>query len=809
MDNLTDTQELKFIQYDAIKKQALDYIKKIGEKKWDDYTEHDPGITILENLLFAIMDLDYRLKFQIEDILAIKDNTQDNKIEFFNAEKILPSSPITLNDYYKIILDTKGVINCKIIPRNNDNEIRGLYDVYLYIDNIIINKDKVIDNVKKLLYQNRNLCEDFNSITLFENIDVTIDATIHISNMLNIDDQYIDIFSSVLIAAQCFFIPIVKYKNLSNILSIVKTFDKIYNGPLLTHGFILDSDLEKSKIKNEFLILDLIEHISKITNIDHISNFKIINAKTNEEYKFKIRTEINQVIHLVFKKSNIKIIKRQKNIDIDHARALSCTKRLYAILAQKNDNNTESIGLYQGKYKNLSKYYSIQRDFPLIYGVGEEGTYGKNDEIQTKNLKCYLLIFDQICSIFLSKLENFKNIISINTPRKQFEKYKIPEDVPYINVLLKPPTNHSKCSFSEDMFFAIQREELGFKFSDFRSKNIIEVCEQYLNDILYKSNKNMRNYMIDHLLNRFSENFNNDIDIQADKKKILMLYDDLSYNRAKGLKLYDTAEQQDWGSDNMSYFEKKIYLFWNIKNIKLRLLYMQLKSKIAIVKKTIGEEDLMYDSNLYMNSIYKNQYKFFYRSNCKNILELILLHGEEESNYKIVKKTKKTDHNINTTNYEIQLFYNHNDTDYISLESIYGRIQNYDTAKNIIQKSIENIKRINIESEGMHLLEHIFLRDKDNKIYVHDNISFQATIIFPSWPKKFQDSTLRKNIEQWIYDNAPAHINFNILWLGVEQMELFENTYKYWYNLKTTDNIKNEDMEIIKKKLLNYIEGIK
>ena len=807
MDDFNDTQALKFVQYDAIKKQALDYIKKIGGNKWDDYAEHDPGITILENLLFAIMDLDYRLKFPIEDILAVKDNTQDNKIAFFNAEKILPSSPITLNDYYKIILDTKGVINCKITPRNNDNEIRGLYDVYLYIDSIITNKDKIIDNVKNLLYQNRNLCEDFNSITVFENIDVTIYATIHISNMLNIDDQYVDILSSVLISAQCFFIPIVKFQSLGGILNVAKTFDKIYNGPLLTHGFILDDDLEKYKIKNEFLILDLIEHISKITHIDHISNFKIINTETNEEYKFKITTKPYQVIHVVFKKSNIKIIKRQKNIDIDHVRAIACTKRLYAILAQKNENNDEGIEFYNGEYKHLSKYYSIQRDFPLIYGVGEEGPYGDNDEIQTKNLKCYLLIFDQICSIFLSKLENFKNIISINTEKNQFEKYKIPEDVPYINDLLKRPTKYTQCSFSEDMFFAIQREELGFKLHDCASQNIKEVCEKYLNDILYKSDKNMRNYMIDHLLNRFSENFNNDIDIQANKKKILMLYDDLSYNRAKGLKLYDT--EQDWGSDNMSYFEKRLYLFWNIKNMKLRLLYMQLKSRIAIVKRAIGEEDLLYDRNFYMNSIDKNQYKFLYRSNCKNVCDMILLHGEDESNYKIVKKTKKNNNNTNTINYEIQLFYNHNETDYISLESIYGRIQNYDTAKNIIQKSIENIKRINTESEGMHLIEHIFLRNKDNKTDVNDDISFQATIIFPSWPKKFQDITLRKNIEQWIYDNAPAHIKFNILWLGIEQMELFESTYKYWYNLKTSNNFKNEDMEFIKKKMLDCINELK
>lgn len=61
---------LEYIKYDEIKEEALSFINKIGGEKWNNLSEHDPGITILENLLFAIMDIDYRSKFLMIDLLA-------------------------------------------------------------------------------------------------------------------------------------------------------------------------------------------------------------------------------------------------------------------------------------------------------------------------------------------------------------------------------------------------------------------------------------------------------------------------------------------------------------------------------------------------------------------------------------------------------------------------------------------------------------------------------------------------------------------------------------------------------------------
>ena len=56
--------------YQLLRSYGLDYIQKLGGKLWTDYNIHDPGITILELLCYALTDLGYRTAFPIQDILT-------------------------------------------------------------------------------------------------------------------------------------------------------------------------------------------------------------------------------------------------------------------------------------------------------------------------------------------------------------------------------------------------------------------------------------------------------------------------------------------------------------------------------------------------------------------------------------------------------------------------------------------------------------------------------------------------------------------------------------------------------------------
>lgn len=114
--------------YNALRKQGIDGIAALGSDIWTDYNFSDPGVTILEAVAYAITDLAYRTGFDVKDLLAPETLTGDTwKQVFYTARQILHNSPLTIDDYRKLIIDVKGVRNAWLTPGKD-------YEVPVWID---------------------------------------------------------------------------------------------------------------------------------------------------------------------------------------------------------------------------------------------------------------------------------------------------------------------------------------------------------------------------------------------------------------------------------------------------------------------------------------------------------------------------------------------------------------------------------------------------------------------------------------------------------------------------------------------------
>ncbi|WP_339875678.1 hypothetical protein [uncultured Algoriphagus sp.] len=94
------------LDYELLRKEGMEYIESLSSSIWTDYNSHDPGITILEALCYAITELGYRVNFDIKDHLA-----EANGQTFFTARDILTTAPLTIADYRKLLIDLPGVNN--------------------------------------------------------------------------------------------------------------------------------------------------------------------------------------------------------------------------------------------------------------------------------------------------------------------------------------------------------------------------------------------------------------------------------------------------------------------------------------------------------------------------------------------------------------------------------------------------------------------------------------------------------------------------------------------------------------------------
>lgn len=790
-----EAKETEYLDYYKLKYKAIEYLRHLGGNKWNYYEENDPGITILENLLFAIMDLDYRINFPIEDLLAEDPKHSGPEKPFFMPVEILPSSPITLNDYYKLILDVNGVRNCRVIPRTIG--IGGLYDVLLHVEpQEEKHKRQVIETVWHKLNANRNLCEDFNSIKSFNIVDIYLDISLEPNiELLKTPDAYDNLAAQILVDVQEFFIPKIKFKSLGEMLKNYQ-LDKIYEGPLLAHGFIDDNGLEKNFLKTSFSLIDIIDQINSKDNIWRIFNFDFINTATGKKYTNILEICEDQVVRVNFSKSKIVLLHNNEILITNPVVIVNTAKHWYAISNINNVVEEEQIDHYRGEYRNLKEYLSIQNDFPLIYGVGEDGISEDATQEQKDNilmLKQYLAIFDQVFSIYTMRLENIKNLLSIDYDFQYVSRYSIPRTIPDLYKLLKKPTE----THEDDIFFDIQKKY--FKIDlNYASKGFFNSINGYVNSLCYWLVGDRRKKVIDHLLARFSEKINIDCDltdIDASKQNLILNYSELSTNRSKALDITQDTEH----TSTESTFMKKLCICFGIRHDRLSTIHKYIDGKFFMWH-GFGQQS---PKTIIKKSQQLND-EFVFHGNFKNIFYLVLLYGHEPNNYTIHKRFN----NAKNSDYVVKLWVNDTRTKFINLESTTFRQIDYETAKDIVAKTTEKIKQINIDSEGGYLVEHILLRTSTG-IYSEQDYSFRMTIVFPDWPYRFQKENFKKSIVTWITDNSPAHVVVDILWLNVKQMEIFESLYMHWFKTRHDNNIMLQEKDQISDELLAMIKKLK
>ena len=313
--------------FDFLRKEGIKHIEKLSGDIWTDYNTHDPGITLLEALCYAITDLSYRTGFEMKDILAHEHLDENSwKNIFYTAKQILPSNPVTISDYRKMLIDIPGVRNAWITksegcevpiyisypdfdteknkdaekksnPCNDDNkihiklafqpddpattntkdkiiELNGLYKIIIEYEEDIRDKkqkDDIKKEIKNKLHSHRSLCEDFASITAAVPREFLLKTDV----ILKDDADPEKVLAEMCFRIQNYFTPSQKFYTLEELLEKGKYSEDIFEGPFLTHGFIPDEELEKTDLFRDMRLSDIINSVADIDGIIALSKFKV------------------------------------------------------------------------------------------------------------------------------------------------------------------------------------------------------------------------------------------------------------------------------------------------------------------------------------------------------------------------------------------------------------------------------------------------------------------------------------------------------------------------------------------------------
>ena len=298
-----------------------------------------------------------------------------------------------------------------------------------------------------------------------ETLPISVKVTFEVACCLGYEEGE-TMIAQILFAFQEFLSPRVPFYSISQLLDKGRTIDQIFTGPLLNQGFIDQEELIYLKRKSIIYAVELLEAATKIDNIKNVLNFELfIHEKDGRTSSITIPILPDRSLVLDLAHSQI----------ILHYNGLPLTTnwgKVLDILENMKGRGTltkvyvqeEDIFVLEGNYRYLEDHVSIQQDFPLLYNVGHEGcTPSETIENQSKakQLKGFLMFFDQLFANYLVRLSNVKHTMAIYSEHYNKPNGRLPLEIPRMHTIIKQPTQAT--DQGNDLDFVVQRKYLDIK----------------------------------------------------------------------------------------------------------------------------------------------------------------------------------------------------------------------------------------------------------------------------------------------------------------------------------------------------------
>ena len=405
-----------YLDFNKLREDSINYLGDLAGKIWTDHNLHDPGITTLEMLCYALLDLGYRTNFPAVDIFSRSTTETGNDNNFLTPSQLLTCNPLTITDYRKLLIDIEGVRNawlevatdvidiCKrpgdpalptnvnVSPNNTHNKdcitfLNGLYHVLIELEEEKTDpqqkkqyEQQVLAKVRAALMQHRNLCEDFADIYILCKQDIGICADIEVENGADVNA----IYTTLVTTLQEFMDPAPHFYTLPELLEKKKPIEEIFAGRPYnlesSHGFTDTEELENLELKKEIHLSDVFQLIMNITGVRSVRRLQLQICRQNKKTPasgWKYRIPQNTIPVFSTACSAIQFTQNGKGVQPDTARLnqylefkLSGSGKVLFTNRYPYLDAEIPKGLYRGQ---LDEYYSIQNEFPRVYGIGEGG----------------------------------------------------------------------------------------------------------------------------------------------------------------------------------------------------------------------------------------------------------------------------------------------------------------------------------------------------------------------------------------------------------------------------------------------------
>ncbi|MCA9735657.1 MAG: hypothetical protein H6696_01765 [Deferribacteres bacterium] len=685
-------------------------------------------------------------------------------------------------------------------------------------------QDKIIcalssaEEAWRFLHAHRNLCEDFFCLKAVDMEEIGLCAEVEVTA----EADYPQILAEIYYHLQKLLAPPVNFYTLQEMLEHGKRSEDIFSGPKLRHGFIDDEELLASNLKEEIHVSDIIQLIMAIDGVVAVKKILVTNYYQGKEQTkgepWRLHIGEGRAMRLAIDKSKVVFYRGLYPHAAKKDEVLARLSELHALdRTQRLAPDAYDFSLPESTHRDIESWYSMQNDFPLVYGVGAEGLPGSPTPeriAKARQLKAYLLFYDQILANFLSQLAHARDLFSLDPEMKKtyFSQplFKIPGlttmEVPGVQNLIKE--------------FVAGTEEWAHFIDD--KKTLYKNLQKNIDPILENQAdfEDRKNRFFDHLMSRFNEQFSDYVylmhrleqkkapqELLADKLVFLREYPQISHDRGKAFDLKNKNEL--WLGENVSGLQKRVCRLLGMRSWERRYLAHAIDKGFELYSE--GDEwrfRLKNDDGKILLSAARS---YSNRQEADRVMQTILYCGTKPGNY------------ANRTAEDGTFYFNLVDED---AEIIARRIAYFPTAAERDAARDEVITFISgaEPAEGFHLVEHVLLRPhgQDNELFAvyvppdcktcsgfMDPYSFRLTAVVPAWPKRFRDRDFRHFFEKTLRLEAPAHTHVKICWVSREHMADFEDKYWPWLEASSSFHTTEDQLAPLRDALLSSLGSLR
>lgn len=766
------------LSHASLVREGRRLVQEMSGEIWTDYNAHDPGVTILEALCFALTDLISRTDFPVADFLTGENGAIDlQHLALHPPEEILPCRPTTLADYRRLLLDRIEKLDDIRLAPSLPPSYGGLYTIECRLDpEYGASEEQVMAKVRNTFGRNRNLCEDLETIRIVGEVPCTLNGRIEIDENASPADILAEIFHRCAL-----YIVGEEERSPESPAEQMPRPEQLFDGPVRQSP--TSGTISRHGGDGEILITDL---FALIKSVDGVRNVKQLwlSRRGHPFYDALPRRENGGFLRLQIPEQPeaVAIVLETgggREIPLHFASFQArYADRSYRHRSQRRmaAHVASAFPRPMGEWHDFQAYTSMQHLLPASYNIGRYGVPASAaNEVKGRaaQLKGYLLLFDQIMANYAANLHHIRDLFAADaTDGRTYHSQTVNNESFPPLAEMYPHQAEEKLGIllhGHDPFF--ERKNRVFDY-------LLALHGETFPQVLFQ---NFPLYTIDP--------HGQETALLEAKAAFLRAVVESGRDRGGATNYADNGQEMDMGG-----FQRRISLllgFQTIGNPNLTAPFVRLGLDLQAIPIDKSLEDIAAPKAddpagetyaiepVPMMNIGADETPEDLLADCRQVMpflttslpETLFRKGIDLDNFHFATTARKGQVNV----------WLHGQTH--SRRSLLTDEIDREAAVSLVNRFRCLCLHLHRMSEGVHVVEHLLLRPRT--ALAHSGVDehfypFRLSLIFPGWTARCHDHRFRSLAEDIILMNTPAHLSAEIYWLDFSLMCRFEQAWATW-----------------------------